>query len=114
VGSGEVTERVLNPERLGLQITSLEALLGGDAHHNAEVARQLFAGSREANLSAVRDVVLLNAASGVVSYRLAKNSAEAGRELHERFSEALALVTEALDSGATEAKLSQWMSATQA
>lgn len=114
VGSGEVNEGVLNPERLGLQITSLETLLGGDAHHNAEVARQLFAGSREANLSAVRDVVLLNAASGVVSYRLAKNSAEAGRELHERFSEALALVTEALDSGATEAKLSQWMSATQA
>ena len=50
------------------------ALLGGDAKHNAEVAAKLFAGQDFENSSAIREVVLLNAAAGIVAFELAKDA----------------------------------------
>ncbi|MEY4434438.1 MAG: hypothetical protein RIR16_478 [Actinomycetota bacterium] len=114
VSGGEVVEFVLDPAKLGLSITKLENLIGGDAHHNAEVARALFANQTHGNLGAIREVVLLNAASGVVAFELAENASLAAQDIHHRFAEALEKVEKALDSGATEAKLSEWMSVTQA
>jgi anthranilate phosphoribosyltransferase len=114
VSGGEVTVSSLNPVDLGLAPAKLDDLVGGDAHHNAEVARELFSGEfSHANLSAVRDIVLLNAAAGAVAYRLAKNPTEAKLPLTDRFKDALQLVSNALDSGAATNKLSQWIEATQ-
>jgi anthranilate phosphoribosyltransferase len=114
VSGGEVVEFVLDPAKLGLSITKLENLVGGDAHHNAEVSRALFANQTHGNLRAIREVVLLNAASGVVAFELTENASLAAQDIHHRFAEALEKVEQALDSGATEAKLSEWMSVTQA
>jgi anthranilate phosphoribosyltransferase len=61
----------------------------------------------------VRDIVLLNAAGGVVAYELAKDASLASVNLNERFMNALAKVRKALDSGAAAQKLSAWISATQ-
>lgn len=114
VSGGEVTEESIDPLQLGLARASVDDLVGGDAQHNAKVARIVLGSDPwDSSLSAVRDIVLLNAAGGVVAYRLAKDSSQASRALTERFGEALTLVRDALDSGAAAEKLSAWIVATQ-
>ena len=77
------------------------------------MARDLFAGKTERNLGAIRDIVILNAAGGVVAYRLAKNPQLAGSSLKSQFDSAIESVTDALDSGKAAQKVEHWVSATQ-
>ena len=113
VTGGEVTEHLLEPHRFGIARAEHAQLLGGDAHFNAQVARDLFDGKTDGNLGAVRDIVVLNSAAGVVSYELAKDSSRADVDLDVRFADAIERVTRALESGAAREKLSQWIAATQ-
>ena len=113
VSGGVVTEHQLEPRKFGIARADHSQLLGGDAHFNAKVAKDLFDGETSGNLGAVRDIVLLNAAAGVVSYELAKDSSRIDVELDVRFEDALQSVTKALDSGAARVKLSEWIAATQ-
>jgi anthranilate phosphoribosyltransferase len=108
-----VHKQQLNPADFGIASASKDALIGGDAQENAQVARDLFHGKTLNNLGAVRDIVILNAAGGVVAYRAAKNPELSGSSLKSQFDSAIATVTEALDSGKAEAKIEQWVSATQ-
>lgn len=112
VSGGEVTQFELNPVSLGLSRATTEQLLGGDAVFNAQVTRDLFAGQTAGNLGAVRDIVILNAAGGVVSYELARDASRADVDLDLRFTDAIQKVTAALDSGAGETKLNEWVAAT--
>jgi len=59
----------------------------------------------------VRDIVLLNAAAGIVSYRLFRDAAELQRPFVERLADAYAEATAAVDSGAARAKLDAWVAA---
>jgi anthranilate phosphoribosyltransferase len=104
-----VTDWELDPSKLGINRTSLEQLIGGDAAHNAQIARDLFAGTTSGNLGAVRDIVILNAAGGVVAYQAAKSPELVGSELVTRFLSAVQLVTVALESGNAHSKLEQWV-----
>ena len=113
VSGGAVAEFNLDPAKLGIEQTSIDQLIGGDAQENAIVARSLFSGDTSGRLGAVRDIVLLNAAGGVVAYELAKDSSRVDVDLQLRFEDALERVTRALDSGATNAKLSEWIAASQ-
>jgi anthranilate phosphoribosyltransferase len=108
-----VQSQQLDPEDFGIKKVSQDALIGGDAQHNAQVARDLFAGKTQNNLGAVRDIVILNAAGGVVAYRAAKNPQLAGASLKTQFEAAIETVTDALDSDKASSKLEQWVSATQ-
>ena len=112
VSGGVVSPAELNPVKLGLNRAETADLIGGDAEFNAQVARDLFARKTSGNLGAVRDIVLLNAAGGVVSYQMAKDSSKAEVDLNTRFQDALQMVTTALDSGAAEVKLAEWITAT--
>ena len=114
VSGGDVTTFTLNPTNLGLNLSKIENLLGGDPSTNARIASDIFAGKTSGNLGQVRDIVLLNAAGGVVSYELAKDPSRADVELVDRFTSALQRVTTALDSGRTSAKLDEWIAATSA
>ncbi|MFM5905029.1 MAG: anthranilate phosphoribosyltransferase [Micrococcales bacterium] len=113
VSGGEVVEMEIDPRKFGIQLVEQEVLVGGDAHFNAEVARSVFANRTDGNLGAVRDIVALNAAAGVVTYELAKDSTRSDVEINIRFEDALERVSNALDSGAASAKLSEWIAATQ-
>ena len=108
-----VTKWELDPTRFGIKLANLEALLGGDATQNAQIARDLFAGDTSGNLGAVRDIVILNAAGGVVAYQAAKTPEIVGSELEARFASAVQLVTVALESGKADAKLHQWVQASK-
>ena len=114
VSAGQVSEIRLSASDLGLKNAKMDDLIGGDAHHNAEVARSLFDGQgNNSKLESIRDIVLLNAAGGVVAYELAKDPGLAKISLLERFQKALDKVSSAVDSGDASAKLSQWIEATQ-
>jgi anthranilate phosphoribosyltransferase len=113
VSGGEVTEFTLDPRDYGIELAGAEQLVGGDPHFNAQVARDVFEGNTDGNLSAVRDIVILNSAAGVVAYELAKDSSRVDVAIDGRFADAISRVGSALASGAARAKLSDWVAATQ-
>ena len=110
VSRGAVTEYDLDPIDLGLRRAKISELLGGDAAHNAAIARATLAGEE----GAVREIVLLNAAAGLVSWRLAVDHTQGDIPLLERFEVNLEIAATAIDSGSAIAKLDQWVAATRA
>jgi anthranilate phosphoribosyltransferase len=101
---GEVERLELDPLRLGVPRASLADLVGGDAAANAEVVREMVAGRP----GPVRNVVTLNAAAALVAY----GKPATGR-LAEDFSAELGRAQQAIDSGAAQTKLTEWIEATQ-
>lgn len=108
-----VTQGEIDPRELGFALSTKEQLIGGDAKSNAETARAIFDGESSGNLAAVRDIVILNAAGGVVAYRLAKDPSQANLNIVDRLKAAIEELSSALASGATKRKLEQWVQATQ-
>jgi anthranilate phosphoribosyltransferase len=90
VREGAVRSYEVTPEEFGLQRAPMEAIAGGDARANADIIRRVLSGEK----SARRDVVLLNAAAGLVA---------AGKAHH--LTDALPLAVQSIDSGAAAAKL---------
>jgi anthranilate phosphoribosyltransferase len=113
VSRGSVTELTLDASDLGLERANVKDLVGGDARHNAEVALAMFDGESFRNMQQIRDVTLLNAAAGLVSYELAKNPETSTQNLTERFRAALNRSEQALVSGAARETLVRWSAATQ-
>ncbi len=110
VSRGTVKEHDLDPRELGIPRASIDDLVGGDAAHNAAIVHEVFAGER----GAVRDIVVLNAAAGLVAFELAKDPSQFQRAVLDRFRDKMAVAEEAIDSGAAARKLDQWISATKA
>lgn len=108
VSRGDIHEHDLDPRDLGIPLARIEDLLGADPAHNAEVVRRVLAGE----VGPVRDIVLLNAAAGIVAYRLWRESGEVQRPILERLAEATETAAEAIDSGAAAQTLEAWVSAT--
>lgn len=108
VSRGDIHEHDLDPRDLGIAQASLDDLRGGSPEHNASVIHRVLAGEE----GPVRDVVLLNAAAGIVAYRLSLDVAQVQRPILERMAEALADAAEAVDSHAAAAKLEEWVAVT--
>lgn len=108
VARGSVTEHDFDPREIGFAYTSIEDIRGGTAAENAEAARKVLAGES----GAVRDIVLLNAAAGIVAYQLSLNPAERDRSFVERMSEGVDVARRAIDSGAAANQLAAWVAAT--
>ncbi len=58
VESGKVSRGIVDPREYGYELAPKEAILGGDATHNAQITRDIFAGTET---GAKRDIVALNA-----------------------------------------------------
>ncbi|TXR52764.1 anthranilate phosphoribosyltransferase [Quadrisphaera setariae] len=102
VGAGAVEPLSVDPRALDLAPSTLADLAGGDARHNAAVARDVLAG----RTGPVRDAVLLNAAAALVAA-----DGLAG-DLHEDLRRQLAVAAASVDSGAAAAVLERWVAAT--
>jgi anthranilate phosphoribosyltransferase len=87
---GEVNTFYLHPTDVGLTKSAPDALRGGNAEDNADIARKVLAGERGPQ----RDVVLLNAAAALLI---------AGRVT--RIQDGLAMAAEAIDNGKAAAVL---------
>lgn len=109
ITNGDMHEFDVHPRDLGLPTANIDDLLGGTPEHNAEVLRRTLAGEQ----GAVRDIVLLNAAAGIVAYRLFQDPAQAQRNLIQRLVEALGEAAAVIDDGRATAKLEQWVAATR-
>ncbi|HET7397449.1 MAG TPA: anthranilate phosphoribosyltransferase [Intrasporangium sp.] len=107
VRRGHITERVIDPSRLGLGRHPIEALRGGDAVHNAGVVRQVFAGAA----GAPRDAVLLNAA---IALALTRPDSGDDQESFERdLRAAMERAAHTIDSGAAARLVDRWVAATR-
>ena len=101
VHDGQVAQTQFSPSSLGLPAASVADLRGGDAQHNAAVARAVLAGEP----GPVRDIVLLNAAAA-----LAATAGVPGPEaVVPALAEGYARAAEAVDSGAASALLDRWV-----
>ncbi|WP_018408699.1 anthranilate phosphoribosyltransferase [Methylocystis rosea] len=87
---GEIRSFDLSPEEAGLPRATIQALVGGDAAHNAKALRAVLEGAK----NAYRDIAVLNAGVALVV---------AGRAANVR--EGAALAETALDCGAARDKL---------
>lgn len=101
VHSGEIRESKVDPAALGIAPATTEDLKGGDAAHNADVIRRVMAG----DLGPVRDAVLLNAGAALAVYD------DPATEPMAALAAGIARATEAIDSGAAQATLERWISA---
>ncbi|MGO4534112.1 anthranilate phosphoribosyltransferase [Leifsonia sp. 2MCAF36] len=108
VSRGLVTEHDIDPRDLGIPRARIEDLLGKDAAYNAAVVRAVLSGEE----GPVRDIVLLNAAAGLVSYELASDPSRVQVSILDRFRSQMAVAAQAIDSGAAAAKLDEWVAAT--
>jgi anthranilate phosphoribosyltransferase len=90
INGGQVFSRELEPSDFALPLARPEDLKGGSRERNAEIARSVLAGGRGPH----RDIVLANAAAGLVAAGLAST-----------FLEGVALAAVSIDSGAAQRKL---------
>ncbi len=104
VADGQVQQERLDPADLGTARASLDDLRGGDAAHNADVARRLLGGER----GPVRDAVLLNAAAAVAAHAGGRGP------LLGRLAEALEVAARSLDGGAAGEVLDRWVRVSRA
>jgi len=108
ISRGDVHEHDLDPRDLGIPLADIDDLLGGDAAHNAGVVHRVLDGQR----GAVRDIVLLNAAAGIVSYELFQDAAQVQHPIVERLAAARDRAAAAIDSGAAAGVLARWVETT--
>jgi anthranilate phosphoribosyltransferase len=108
VSRGRVVEHDIEPLDFGIARASLGDLKGGGAASNARTVRSVFAGER----GSVRDIVVLNAAAGLMAWQLANDPDQAQRAVVERLTENVRVAAQAIDSGAAETTLKSWISAT--
>jgi anthranilate phosphoribosyltransferase len=104
VRDGAVHEQSFDPRDIGIELVPVQALRGGDASYNADVARRLLGGEK----GPVRDAVLLNSAAALTAL-----SEDAGPSLEEQLQTGIQRAAEALDSGAALGALERWIEATQ-
>ncbi len=109
VSRGDVHEHDLDPRDLGIPLADISDLIGGDAAHNADVVRRVLDGEP----GAVRDIVLLNAAAGIVAYELFRDAAQAQYPIVERLAAARDRAAAAIDGGTAAGVLTRWVEATQ-
>lgn len=109
VSRGGLTEHDLDPRDLGIERADIRDLIGGTPDENAEVVRRVLGGEA----GPVRDIVLLNAAAGLVAFDIANDPESVERPILERLADKLKVAATAIDSGAATAKLEAWVRATQ-
>lgn len=107
ITNGDMHEFDIHPRDLGMPTSTIDDLLGGTPAENAETLRRTLAGEQ----GPVRDVVLLNAAAGIVAFRLSQDPGQADRNMIQRLIEARDEAARAVDEGRAAAKLDAWVAA---
>jgi anthranilate phosphoribosyltransferase len=99
VSDGKIREYEISPENFGLSRHAPDGLLGGDAHLNARILRDILSGAEE---GAARDVTLLNAGAAIYV------SGESGS-----LEEGVRRAEESIKSGAAQRALEEFVRATR-
>jgi anthranilate phosphoribosyltransferase len=107
VADGTVSTQTLDPRDLGLAISRIEDLRGGQSQHNAEVVEQVLSGAP----GPVRDAVLLNTGAALAASDLAGPGWSGG--LQQALAQGMARAAESVDSGAAAGVLQAWVAASR-
>jgi anthranilate phosphoribosyltransferase len=109
VREGTVTRLTLDPSDLGLEQSPVEALRGGDAEHNAQVARDLLDGVR----GPVRDAVVLNAGIALATASGLAGPTASQEALTTAVRGGMDRASAAIESGAARDLLARWVEVTR-
>lgn len=109
VSLGDVHEHDLDPRDLGIPTADLADLIGGSPEHNAGVLKDTLSGKK----GPVREIVLLNAAAGIVAFELSQDATLVSRPILDRLRDGYERAEAAIDDGSAAAKLDSWVSATR-
>lgn len=101
----------LDPSEFGIAAHPVDALVGGDAAFNADVARRVLSGDLDGTRGAVADAVALNAALGLVAWNAATQAPTTA--LLEDARSAFNALRSALAAGAAARTLFAWSEASQ-
>jgi len=107
VRDGDVRKYSLDPASVGLERHTLETLRGGDAAHNAQVVRDVFAGA----VGPVRDAVVLNA--GVALALTVADVGESQAHFIAALQSGMNRAAAAIDDGSSTLLLERWVTATR-
>ncbi len=91
LADGKITQSELDPTSLGISATNIDDLKTGDATANAQIVRDIISGE---DAGPRKDIVVLNAAAGIIVAGLAND-----------FESAIKIADESISSGATLASL---------
>lgn len=105
-----VREVVVGPEELGLSLASPGSLDGGDAEHNAAIARDALSENPSEQVLAVRDAVVLNAAAALVCVESIGSVGDPDLVVDLR--SAIERVRDVLDEGKGTSVLDRWAETT--
>ncbi|ACZ42161.1 anthranilate phosphoribosyltransferase [Thermobaculum terrenum ATCC BAA-798] len=94
---GKISRYEICPEQFGFRSSSTQSLRGGDRETNADITRKVLTGTS----GPARDVVLINAAAGLVAADVAEN-----------LKEGLEIAARVIDEGAAMEKLDAFIGAT--
>ena len=94
---GKISRYEICPEQFGFRSSSTQSLRGGDRETNADITRKVLTGTT----GPARDVVLINAAAGLVAADVAEN-----------LKEGLEIAARVIDEGAAMEKLDAFIGAT--
>ncbi len=108
VSRGDIHEHDLDPRDLGIPLADIGDLLGGDPAHNAGVVHRVLEGEQ----GPVRDIVLLNAAAGIVAFELFRDATQVQYPIIERLGRARDAAAAAIDDGTAAQLLSRWVAGT--
>lgn len=120
VNGQDVVPSTIHPADFGMADMNPDDLVGGDATDNADIARRLLAGDQAADIAAIRQAVILNAAAGLAVYADALRDAQghtqaAGADSFvERMNAQIPVAVEAIDSGAAQRTLDNWVATSTA
>ncbi|QUY61343.1 Anthranilate phosphoribosyltransferase [Gulosibacter molinativorax] len=109
VARGDIAEHDIHPRDLGLGTYEIEELLGGTPEENAAIARETLGGGGK---DAVRDIVLLNSAAGMVAFDLAKDPDSVERPIRDRLTEKIEVARETIASGRALAQVDTFVETT--
>ena len=104
VREGEVVPDRVDPGALGVPVSGVDALRGGDPASNADVFRRVVDGER----GPVRDAVLLNAAAALAAFD------ERSVRLHDALAAGMERAAAAVDDGRAAALLERWRTVSRA
>ena len=112
VRDGEVSQHQVDPTAFGIALAPVDALRGGEAATNAQIAREVFSGARQ---DAVRDAVLLNAGIALAVLDADQGGRFGAADTFEAaLSAGIDRAAASIDTGATVAALHRWVAASAA
>lgn len=105
IADGQVERTSIEPADLGLQPALPSDLMGGPPEHNAQVARDVFAGAT----GPIRDIVLVNAAAALLAFDGPDLDEPVADQLRPRIRRA----AQAIDEGRATELLTSWVDVSQ-